>query len=98
MLSPANVATPATADRELGPERVPLPGLVPIATVTGPVNLVAVLPCASRAVSCTAGVTPAPAMVVVGCAVNTSWVAAPGVTLNAALVAPVRPVAAAVSV
>src|SRR6266550_7568552 len=98
MLSPERVATPATAVTLVVPARVPLPGLVPIATVTLPANPVAVLPCASRAVSCTAGAIVAPAVVVLGWTVKTSCVAAPAVTLKAVLVAPVRPVAAPVRV
>src|SRR5207302_8774477 len=52
---------------------------VPIATVTFPVNPVAVFPCASCAVTCTAGVIAAPAAVVLGCTENTSCVAVPAV-------------------
>src|SRR6266480_1921387 len=86
MLRLENVATPATADSVVVPASVPLPGLVPIATVTLPVNPVAVFPCASRAVTWTAGVIVAPAVAFVGWTVNTSWLAAAGVMLNAALV------------
>ncbi len=77
---------------------MPPPGFVPIATVTLPTNPVAVFPSASRAVTRTAGLIVPPAVAVVGCSVNTSWVADPGVTANAALVAPDRPAAVAVSV
>src|SRR5207248_3812350 len=87
MLNPENVATPATAATTFVPASVPVLGLVPIATVTFPVNPVAVFPCASCAVTCTAGVITAPAAVVLGSTVNTSWVAVPAVMLNAALVA-----------
>src|SRR5256884_9904638 len=68
-----------------------------MATVTLPPNAVAVFPSASCAVTCTAGVIAAPAMVVVGGTVNASRVAAPGVTLKAALVW-VSPAAPAVKV
>src|SRR5438552_14358507 len=68
------------------PASVPLPGFVPIATVTFPVNPVAVLLLASRAVTCTAGVIVAPADVVLGSTENTSCVAVPAVMLNAVLV------------
>src|SRR5439155_3039597 len=56
MLSPGNVATPATAATVLVPDKVPVLGLVPIATVMFPVNPLAVLPLASWAVTSTAGV------------------------------------------
>src|SRR5437762_13954907 len=61
------------------PASVPLPGFVPIATVTFPVNPVAVLLLASSAVTCTAGVIAAPADVLLGCTENTSCVAVPAV-------------------
>src|SRR5437773_9135794 len=88
MLRPGNVATPATAATVLVPDKVPVLGLVPIATVILPVNPVAVLPLASWAVTWTAGVIAAPATVLVGSTLKTSAVAAPGVMLNAALSAP----------
>src|SRR5437879_1075176 len=97
MLSPENVATPLTALDDVVPDRIPPPGLVPMATVTLPPNAVAVFPSASCAVTCTAGVIAAPAMVVVGGTVNASCVAAPAVTLKAALVW-VSPAAPAVKV
>src|SRR5437879_13557198 len=95
MLSPVNVATPLTALDDVVPERVPPPGLVPMATVTLPPNAVAVFPWASCAVTCTAGAIAAPAIALLGGTVNASCVAAPGVTLNAAL-ARVRRDAAAI--
>src|SRR5439155_1347988 len=98
ILKVANVATPPTAATVLVPDRVPPPGLVPIAVVTLPVNPVAVLPCASCAVTWTAGVIVVPAVVLLGWTLNTSWLAAPGVMLNAALGADVIPVAVAASV
>ena len=66
MLRVENVPTPATAAAVVVPDRVPPLGLVPIATVTLPLNPDAVLPWASCAVTCTAGVTTDPAVVVVG--------------------------------
>src|SRR5437899_10234988 len=69
-----------------------------MASVTLPVNPVAVLLLASRAVTCTAGVIVAPADVVLGCTENTSCVAVPAVILNAALVPVAGPVALAVRV
>src|SRR5207249_2444090 len=82
MLSPENVATPLTAAWVSVPASVPLLGFVPIATVMSPVNPVAVLPPASWAVTSTAGVIAAPAVVVLGCTENTSCVAVPAVMLN----------------
>ena len=97
-LKPAKDATPPTAATVAVPASTPLPGLAPSATVTLPVNAVAVLPCGSCAVTWTAGVMTAAAVVAVGSTVKTSWLAVPGVTLNAVLLAVVSPVAAAVSV
>ncbi len=97
MLRVENVATPATAVTVVVPASVPLPGLVPMARVTLPVNPVAVFPWASRAVTCTAGVIGAPAVVFVGWTVNASCPAAPGVTSKAPLVAGLAPLAAALS-
>src|SRR5438046_6014538 len=98
MLAAENVATPATAATGPPPDRVPLPALVPRARVTFPVNPVAVLLLASRAVTCTAGVIVAPAVVLLGCTENTSCVAVPAVILNTALVPVAAPVALAASV
>src|SRR5437762_14238959 len=98
MLAAENVATPPTAATGPPPDRVPPPALVPRARVTGPVKPVAVLPFASRAVTSTAGVIVAPAVVLLGCTENTSCVAVPAVILNAALVPVAGPVALAVRV
>ena len=51
MLNPENVAMPPAAATLDVPERAPPPGFMPIATVTEPLNAVAVLPCASCAVT-----------------------------------------------
>src|SRR5437773_2684762 len=96
MLSPEKVATPATAATVLVPDRVPVPGFVPIATVMLPVTPVAVFPWPSWAVTWTSGVIAAPATVGVGCTENTSCVAVPAVMLNAELL--VLPAPAAVRV
>src|SRR5437773_844057 len=93
MLSPEKVATPATAATVLVPDKVPVPGFVPIATVMFPVNPVAVLPFPSWAVIWTAGVMIAPATVLVGSTLKTSAVAVAGVMLNAVLVVLPAPVA-----
>src|SRR5205809_516416 len=98
MLRLENVANPATAATAVVPDRVPLPGFASSATVTVPVNPVAVFPWASRAVTCTAGVSAAPAAPFVGCTVNASCVAAAADTVKGLLVALVGPEADAVSV
>src|SRR5712692_12090352 len=92
MLKVEKVATPAV------PDSVPLLGFVPIATVTVPVNPVAMLPWASWAVTWTAGVMAAPAVVAVGWTEKTSWVAVPTVMSKPVLVALAGPVAEAISV
>src|SRR5207244_658342 len=64
MLRPAKLATPAAAVTVVVPFSVPPPGLLPIVSVTLPVNPVARLPKESYAVTSTAGVMVAPARVV----------------------------------
>src|SRR3990172_6585179 len=86
MLRLENVAPPATADAVVVPASVPLPGFAPIAMLTVPVNPVAMLPWASRAVTSTAGAISAPATVVPGCPVMTSCVAGAGATVKLLLV------------
>src|SRR2546428_188897 len=98
MLKPANVATPPAAATVVVPDSAPPPGFVPSATVTFAANWVAGFPCASRAVTCTEGVIGAAAVVVAGSTGKPSWLAVPGVALNAVLLAVVGPVAAAVRV
>src|SRR5574342_656937 len=98
MLRLEKVATPADAATLVAPDSVPPPAFVPSATVTFPENPVAVLPRASRTVTCTGGASAAPAVTFVGCTVNATALAAPGVTSNGALVAVGRAAAAAVSV
>src|SRR2546422_770762 len=87
------VSTPANAATVLVPDKVPVPGFVPIAPVTFPVNPVAVLPLPSWAVTSTAGVIAVPAVVVLGCTLNTNCVAVPAVILNVVLVVLPAPVA-----
>src|SRR5438046_9293903 len=77
MLRSEKVATPLTAATVVVPERVPLAGLVPIATVMLVVAVVTVLPWASWTATCTAGVIAAPAAALLGCTVKTSFAAAP---------------------
>ena len=93
-----NVATPLIAATVIVPERVPLAGLVPIATVMLLVEVVTVLPRASWTATCTAGVLAAPAAALLGCTVKTSLAAAAALMLNAELVALARLAADAVSV
>src|SRR4051812_45839941 len=93
-----NVATPPTADTVVVPDSVPPPGLVPIATVMLAVELVTVLLNPSCTVTCPAGVIAAPAISSVGCAVNATLVAAAGLMLKPAEVAPVREAEVAPSV
>src|SRR5439155_1659413 len=93
MLTFAKVATPLTAATVVVPARVPLAGLVPIATVMLVVAVVTVLPWASWTATCTAGVIAAPAAAVLGCTVKARFAVAPMLMLNALLVVPVRPVA-----
>src|SRR2546426_12229087 len=98
MLRFVNAATPFTAATVVVPESVPLPGFAAMAIVTLPLNPVAVFPWASCATTWTAGAMAAPAVAFLGCIVNSSAVAVPGVVVNAALLPVVIPVAAAVSV
>src|SRR5947209_1225479 len=98
MLKPANVATPPTAAVVAVPDSVPPRGFEPRAAVTLPANPEAVFPWASWAVTRAAGVMAAPAVVPVGCPVNTRRVAAPAAIVNEALGALPSPVAAADSV
>src|SRR5256712_5125395 len=98
MLKLENVATPLTAATLVVPDTVAPPGFTPSATVTVPVKPVATLPWASCAVTCTAGVSVAPAAAFVGCAVKASWVAAPAVTVTRAVWVAVTPAIAAVTV
>ena len=78
----ANVATPATAFTVVVPASVALPGLLPNASVTAPVNPVAVFPSASRAVTTTGGAIAAFCTMFVGAPVNTSRVAAEAFAAN----------------
>src|SRR5512140_1779669 len=93
-----NVATPADADTIAVPDSVPLPGLVPIATVTFAVEVVTVLPNASCTATRTLGEIAAPAMALVGCAVKASLDAAAGEMVKATEVAGVSDADVAVSV
>src|ERR1041384_6376687 len=89
MESVGNVATPLTADTVVVPDSVPPPGLVPMATVMLAEEPVTVLLNASCTVTCTAGLIATPAVAFVGWTEKASLDAAAGLTLNAALDAPV---------
>src|SRR5436190_70651 len=82
-------ARPPDAATVVVPDSTPPPGLVPMATVMLAAELVTVLPNASCTVTCTAGLIATPAVALVGWTVKASRFAAAGVTLNAALDAPV---------
>ena len=70
---------------------------MPIATATLPAKPGTVLPCASRAVTCTAGAIVAPAVALLGCTVKASCAAAPAAIVKAVLVEPETPEAVAES-
>ena len=91
------VATPEAAVWVSVPERVPPAGLVPMATVTVPTKLVAVLPPPSRAVTVKPNVLSAVSLAG-GWVVKANWVAAPALTVILPDVALVRPVAVKVRV
>src|SRR5437773_1869253 len=100
MLNVENVATPLTAFTLVVPASVPPPGFSPSATVISPLFPLTMLPASSCAATRTAGIV-CPACVVCGCVVKATWVAGGGgaaVMLKLALVAPVSPLALAVSV
>src|SRR2546427_69949 len=98
MLRFAKVATPLTAATVGVPARVPLAGLVPIATVMLVVAVVTVLPWASFFNDTAATEIYALSLPDALPILKASFAAAPTPMLNALLVAPVRPVAAAVNV
>src|SRR5712691_7951682 len=98
-LKSGKMATPTMAVTLVAPPSVPPLGFVPIATVTLPAKLIARFPSASRAVTCTAGLIVAPASVVAGWPVNTSWLAGPAMPVAVKVTGlPERPVAVAVTV
>src|SRR6185295_13004457 len=93
-----NVAKPLTADTVSVPDSVPLPGFVPMATVTLALELVTVFPNASCTATCTDGLIATPAVAFVGCTLKASLFAAAGLMVNPAEVAPVSAPDAAVRV
>src|SRR6185295_15115519 len=82
-------ARPPDAATVVVPDRMPPPGLVPIATVTFAVELVTVFPNVSCTATCTAGLIAAPAVALVGCTVKASRDADDGLMVNDVEVAPV---------
>ena len=81
------VATPATAFTVVVPPSTAPPGFDTTPSVTAPVKPATVLPCASRTATTGDGVIACPAMVLPGCVLNASWLAAPGKMSNGAVVA-----------
>src|SRR5262249_60641801 len=76
-------ATPATAATVSVPLRVPPPGLLPSATVTLEASVVTTLLKASSTCTVTAGLSEAPAVVLVGCWPKARWCAAAAVMVKA---------------
>src|SRR5262245_2101166 len=93
-----NVATPLDAGTGFVPDSVPPPGLVPMASVIDAAEPVTVLSLESCTVTGIEGLMLTPAVAFDGCTVNASLEAAPGVMLNALLVAEARPPELAISV
>ena len=94
----ANVAPPADALVVVVPDSVPPPGLFPIATVIDAVEEVIVFPKLSCTVAVVGPGIAVPAIAFPGWVVNAICEADPAAILNVLLVAPVNPVADAVSV
>jgi hypothetical protein len=98
MLRLENVAMPLTALTVSVPASVPLAGLLLIVMLTALVAEVTRLPEPSSIETCTAGAIAAAAPTLVGCTLNTSFVAVPALTVKLLLVALVNPAEAAVNV
>jgi hypothetical protein len=81
-LKSLNVATPLTALMIVVPDSVPLPGLVPMATVIEAVEEVTVFPPASCTTTVTTGDMSTPAAALLGCWPKTNWVAGPAATFS----------------
>ncbi len=86
MLRSSNVATPLMNDRVVVPDNTLPPGLVLKETMTLPEKAGSVLPNGSCAATSTSGLIVVTAVVVVGCCVNPSFVAAACVMVKIALV------------
>ena len=87
---PLNVATPLEADTVAVPLKVPVLGLVPMASVIDAELPVTVLPPASCTVTTGCGPKAVPPVELSGLVVNASLAADPTVMLNVLLVAPVN--------
>ena len=98
MESPLKRATPFTAFTLAVPDSVPPPALFAIARVTASRAVVMRLPLASRTSTSTAGEIAAPAVPLVGCVENASWVGATAPTDKDALPGTPRPSAEIVAV
>lgn len=98
ILRSLKLATPATAFFVVVPLSVPPLGLFPIAIVIEAEEEVIVFPKLSWTTTVGGPDNAAPAPALPGCTEKASLFAAPALTLNALLVAPVRPVAEAASV
>src|SRR5437773_1879115 len=98
MFRSLDVTPPPDVATVQAPARALPPGLLPSATVTLPVNVGTRLPAGSSALSWTAGLIAPPATVLVGCWVNASRVAVPGVMSNGVLVTGAKPPALAAKI
>ncbi|HEX4529934.1 MAG TPA: hypothetical protein VIA11_10955 [Acidimicrobiia bacterium] len=94
---PEKVATPLTALTVLVPDSVPVPGFVPMASVTDDVSEVTVFPKASCTVTFGCVPNATPPVELLGCCVNASFDAPAAFTVSCC-VADVSPLAAAVTV
>src|ERR1051326_1742017 len=98
IVTSVNVAIPPTAATVFVPDKVPPAESTPIAIVTSPVKLVAVLPSESLAVTCTGGDISVPALTPFGCTVTASSTAGPASMLKGGLAPPPSPVPVAARV
>src|SRR5690242_6828265 len=96
--TPAKVAVPPLPAVSPPPVHVEPPASLLPSTALFPSLVVTALSLASRTCTVIAGVIDAPAAVLPGCCTHASLVAVPGVMSHVLLVAPGRPVLAAVSV
>src|SRR5438093_11654 len=92
------LASPLIAAMLNVPPSVPPPGLLPMAMVIAAALVVTVLPRLSWTVTVTAGLTATEDSASLGCWLNASLFAAPGVMLKPVLVTVGRPLLAAVRV
>src|SRR5947199_9780617 len=88
MVRVENTATPWLATTLFVPARVPPTGFRPMAIVTAPLKLVTVLPFASCAGTCTAGLIAEPALVFDGWIVNAGCLTATARRMSALVLSP----------